>query len=219
MKIYIVHYAKLVERKKNIIFQLNLLGIPEKDYEFIEKYDRDNLHEDEYKNFFAPEFPNTGKAIFLSHIYIYRDIIKNNYNYALILEDDAILYVNFTSILKSYISQLPSNFDMLFIGDGCNLHIPNNELINGKNVYLKSHIPSIIGGEGATRCTDSYLVSLNCANKIIHYFENISVNNLIHENIDLWLNTPLRDLSCNIYWAEPTIVTQGLMIGIYEKSH
>ena len=39
-KIYIIHYKKLVERKEALIESLNKLSLP---FEFIDKYDRDNL--------------------------------------------------------------------------------------------------------------------------------------------------------------------------------
>jgi GR25 family glycosyltransferase involved in LPS biosynthesis len=48
--------------------------------------------------------------------------------YAIIFEDDVILSDNFTNILNNYITQLPENYDMLFIGDGANLHIEKHKL-------------------------------------------------------------------------------------------
>ena len=40
LKIYIIHYSRLTERKKNIQLLLDPLSV---DYEFIETYDRDDL--------------------------------------------------------------------------------------------------------------------------------------------------------------------------------
>ena len=49
MKFYITHYTPLTSRKENIINQLKMYNI--EDYEFIEKYDRQDLKQDDIKNF------------------------------------------------------------------------------------------------------------------------------------------------------------------------
>ena len=36
---------------------------------------------------------------------------------------------------------------------------------------------------------------------------------------DWWLNKVIRDLKLEIYWMEPTIVTQGTQTGKYKSSH
>ena len=36
---------------------------------------------------------------------------------------------------------------------------------------------------------------------------------------DWWLNQVIRDLKLEIYWMEPTIVTQGTQTGKYKSSH
>lgn len=56
---------------------------------------------------------------------------------------------------------------MLFISDGCNLHIENDKLISNKNIYEKSLEATIWGGDGCTRCIDSYLVSKKMCYKIM----------------------------------------------------
>jgi hypothetical protein len=43
-----------------------------------------------------------------------------------------------------------------YIGDGCNLHIEPNKFIYEKGLY-----PTQWGGDGSSRCTDSYLVNKN----------------------------------------------------------
>jgi archaellum biogenesis ATPase FlaH len=58
-----------------------------------------------------------------------------------------------------------------------------------------------------SRCTDSYIVSEKCAKILMHY-----INNLESHSIDIsdwWLNNVIRYLDLNIYWLEPTIITQG----------
>ena len=218
IKIFTIHYKKLTERKINIINQLEKFGLQT---EFVDKFDRDILND---KNLYIFDSNKLGTkfkasaAITLSHIYCFYNIsISNDYSYALILEDDALLSDNFLNQLNNYISQLPGDWDMVFIGDGCNLHIEKKDIKPNINIYKKCLYPTQWGGDGATRCTDSYLVNKKCAVNLCQYINTLSYK--IDDNIDWWLNKVSRDNNFNVYWAEPTIVTQGTQNGKYKSSH
>jgi GR25 family glycosyltransferase involved in LPS biosynthesis len=155
-------------------------------------------------------------AIGLSHIYAYNQI-KDNYDEALIFEDDIILCDNFITIFNYYLTQLPKDYDMLFIGNGCNLHIQKDNLIYNKNIYKKCLYSTNWGGDGFTRCIDSYLVSKKCAINLCNYINNMTSK--INLPTDWWLNTIGRTIDLNIYWAEPTIVSQGSETSLFEKSY
>lgn len=229
IKIFIIHYKKLVERREFMIRQFEKLGIT--NYEFIDQYDRNSLNSDEL-TIFSPDFKqlyyrlkrshsaslgideearsqvwvNGQMAITLSHIYAYREIV-NKYDCALILEDDAVLHPNFCELFLNYVSQLPNNYSMMYIGNGCNLHIENHKLIDNCNLYEKPN----------TRCTDSYLVSKDCARRMINYIDNL--NHVVNEPVDWWLNHVIRDLQLLVFWSEPTIVTQGTQNGMFQPSY
>jgi glycosyl transferase family 25 len=212
MKIFVIHYKKLIDRKLFILEQFEKHNIS--DYEFIE-IDRDELHEHNIC-MFQENYNNSQIAISLSHFYAYKQI-SDKYDNGLIIEDDAILSNNFTHILNEYISKLPKDYDMLFIGDGCNLHIENHKLNYNQNIYEKCLYPTSWGGDGATRCCDSYIISKNCANKLCEYINNLKYK--ICLPIDWWLNIAARDNNFKVYWAEPTIVTQGTQNGLFTSSH
>lgn len=169
MKIFVLHYSKLVDRKKHILEQFNKQGII--DYEFIEKYDKNEISEDD-SNLFDTYYSKPHMSLYLKHTYVY-NIIAEHYEHALILEDDVILCDNFVENLNNYMSELPEDFDMLFIGDGCNLHIEKDKLIPNKNIYEKCLYPTSWGGDGASRCSDSYIISNKCANKLCDYIKKI----------------------------------------------
>jgi GR25 family glycosyltransferase involved in LPS biosynthesis len=212
MKIFIIHYKKLVDRKIFILNQFKKYNIT--NYEFIE-IDRDELYEQNI-SIFQENYCKSQIAISLSHFYAYKQI-SENYDSGLIFEDDIILSDNFLNIFNNYITQLPENFDMLFIGDGCNFHIQKNKLIQNSNIYEKCLYPTTWGGGGATRCTDSYLVNKKCAKILCEYINNLSYK--INLPIDWWLNIAARDNIFKVYWAEPTIVTQGTQNGVFKTSH
>jgi GR25 family glycosyltransferase involved in LPS biosynthesis len=168
MKIFVLHYSKLVDRKKHILEQFNKQGII--DYEFIEKYDCEDLqHKDML--LFDKCMKKSMISLMNKHFYVYK-LISEKYQHALILEDDVILNDNFIDNLNNYMTQLPENFDMLFIGDGCNLHIQKNKLIPNKNIYEKCLYPTKWGGDGASRCSDSYIISKTCPNKLCQYINS-----------------------------------------------
>jgi GR25 family glycosyltransferase involved in LPS biosynthesis len=165
---------------------------------------------------FQENYSNSQIAISLSHFYAYKQI-SDNYDSGLIFEDDVILSDNFTAILDKYIRQLPGYYDMLFIGDGCNLHIENRRIKPNQHIYEKSLYPTGWGGDGASRCCDSYIISKKCANKLCKYIDNLQYK--INLPIDWWLNVAARHNNFKVYWAEPTIVTQGTQNGLFTSSH
>jgi GR25 family glycosyltransferase involved in LPS biosynthesis len=211
MKVYVIHYKKLVERKANILRQFDRFGIT--DYEFID-IDRSEIDNYEITKYFDRNHLVPAQiAITLSHIEAYKRIVDNNYEEALILEDDAIMSDDFGEIFQRYLNELSIEpyYDMLFLGDGCNLHMPVHKQIKGKHIYHKCIESSYWGGDGATKCVDSYLVSNSCAKKICEYVADIERKPIIVGTIDHWLNYVIKCYDMVIFWAEPTIVTQSSM--------
>jgi GR25 family glycosyltransferase involved in LPS biosynthesis len=213
MKIFILHYSKLTERKQSILQQFAKHNIT--DFEFIEKYDKDSLT-NENKILFEANFRPSMMSLMLKHFYVYKEIAEK-YKRALILEDDVILSDDFSEKLNKYMTQLPSDFDMLFIGNGCNLHIEHHKIQPNQYIYPKCLHPISWGGMGASRCTDSYIISKQCAIKLCNYINNLPYK--IKDPSDWWLNQSCRDNNFSVYWAEPTIVTQGTQNGTYSTSH
>jgi len=202
MKIFVVHYDKLIKRKATILYHLNKHNLQ---CEFISNHGKDVLTEDDKNKFTGLSL--TEISIFLHHVECYKTIIENEYNYALILEDDAILCNNFTNILNEYVTHLPKDWDVLYIGDGCEKHIPEKILNKYKNcrVFRKNE----------DKCADSYLISKKTANLIYTIFNNKTQNGgKIDLAIDMWMNRLYKNMPfLKVFWAEPTIVTQGSQNG------
>ena len=215
LEIYIMHYTPLKERKIFMVKQCNKHSLKHK---FIEIFDRENLTYEDLKIFNKKKLTLGEISLFKKHINTYKKIMNSDYKYNLIFEDDVILNENFNEILYKGLKQLPNNYDMLFIGSGANLHIPKSMIIPNKLIYKKSIEPTSWGGNGATRCCDSYLVSKKCAKKLINYISKL-LDTEIDLPLDWWLNEVIRDLNLEIYWMEPTIVVQGTESGKYKSSH
>ena len=212
IKIFVLHYSKLIERKQNILYQFEKYNIT--NFEFIEKYDKHQITEQQSR-IFSSTYRKPIMSLCLKHFYAYKEIAEK-YDDALILEDDAILCDDFLNKLNLYISQIPLNYDMVFIGNGCNLHIEKHKLITGKYIYEKCLYPTKWGGNGATRCADSYIISKKCAIILCKYISQLKTP--ITSQADFWLNSAARDNNLIVYWAEPTIVTQGSETGKFISS-
>ena len=220
MKVYVLHSSNLSKRKKHILEQFRKHNIY--NFEFIEKFDVLDIAEDESK-MFAKDYKRTIMSLFLKHIYVYQLIAKDkSEETALIFEDDVILCEDFYDTLNKYIGEAcnckgacdanskDDEYDMLFIGCGYNLHIDKEVLEDDKHIYKNPH----------TRATDSYVITCRCAQKICDYYDNLATaaDSPITLPINLWLNKAILDKGLNVYWCEPTIVSQGSQSGLFEVS-
>ena len=203
IKIFVLHYTKLADRKASILKQFQEQGIT--NFEFIELYDKDSLTPTQLQKF-ESNLKLSEISLFLKHIYVYHQI-ASKYDEALILEDDAILAPNFLPTLNAYRQQLPSNYNLLFIGNGCGLHVPKELQKPGQNIYERGVDPVPWGGNGASKCTDSYMINKGCARQFTEHF-TVGEKKTPYQ-IDHWINETARLLKSKVFWAEPTIVTQG----------
>ena len=111
IKFFIIHYKKLVERKKNLLGYLQRNSFK---FEFIEEINRNTLTKENRSNF-TEKKDDIHKAIFLSHIDAFKKVKESQYGYNLILEDDSIPHEDFYKRYSKYLDQLPDNFDMFFV--------------------------------------------------------------------------------------------------------
>ena len=213
MKILVIHYDKLVERKKHMLKQLDKAGL--NDFEFISNHGKDKLTAQEkskFKNLTDGEI-----SLMMHHFECYK-IISEKYDYAIIFEDDVILADNFQNRIEKYIAELPEDWDMLFFGEGQGVHIPQYRQSPGVNIYkkmtdLKNKMPG--GIDGSTRCADSYIVSKKCAQKLVQVINSLQITSM---PLDHLLNRINHFCKFNIYWAEPTLTIQGSTNGTFNSA-
>ncbi len=219
--IFISHYKKLTDRKKyldNILQKENFSNI----YWF-EDIDRDTMTKEDltmykydkhrwlylnstwghnYNDSRELRGPEIANAI--THIKIYKYIIDNNIEIALILEDDCILYDNFKKNLLKYIEQLPKNFDTCFIGDAFGWTVDNYRTgffgQQNKNIIREDlNIYPMKCGHTA----DAYIISLEGAKKIYNSILPFCLP------IDFEFNHIFITENVNNYWGHPALIHQG----------
>ena len=213
MKILVIHYDKLIERKKHILKQLDNAGL--NDFEFVSNHGKDKLTRIEKSKF--NNLKDGEISLMLHHFECYK-IISEKYEYAIIFEDDVILGDNFKNRIEKNISDLPEDWDMLFFGEGHGVHIPQYRQSPGVNIYKKltDLKNKMTGGiDGSTRCADSYIVSKKCAQKLVQVINILQITSI---PLDHLLNKINHLCKFNIYWAEPTLAVQGTSNGTFKTS-
>lgn len=225
-KIYIVHYSKLTDRYNNIISCLEKTKIP---FEFITDYDQEVLTDENLKKLYDPnEFKYNEKikplwnfdlhkfrflnlpeiSCTIKHLIAIRKISEECKNFGLILEDDAIFYDNFNTSYKKYINETPTDWDAIFLGEGCGTNFQNQKMLDSKKVSENSYLMS----HPATNCAEAYLMKPDIARKI---YESAIPFQMIS---DWEIAYQLYKFDAKTYWWFPSLVSQGSKNGTYKST-
>jgi glycosyl transferase family 25 len=131
----------------------------------------------------------------LSHIKIWEDAIKNNYNNIIVFEDDAIIFDNFWDNLQNTYNCLPDKWNILYLDISYGYLQKINNCIS-RVVYKERKNFGMIG----------YILNKNIVNKIISQFNNgyklnvpidVYIANL--NNNDFYMTYPNLITFSNIY--------------------
>lgn len=210
-KIFVIHYTKLIDRKMYLKNKFKSLNINVK---WVDKFDREIISEKQINTYY--HYDNTIKsypfnnnilykplriqeiAVWIAHCYCYKQIVKNNWDKALILEDDVLFDENDFMNLYNICNKLPNDWNICDVGNGCNL-MPKN--LQKNKTFYKTNF--------GIKTTSSYLINYKTAKFLLERKLSTWV-------IDYYINLYKNEL--NIYWAEPPIFKQGSQNGIYKTS-
>lgn len=194
--VYVCHYKKLTERKAAMVEQLDSAGLTERI--FVEHFDKDSWNETDisagYPRINSPDtkMSPAEKSLALKHAWIVQDMFVNGYSSVLVLEDDAVLCDGFAEHFNRYVSQLPPDWDIGWVGSCFNLREPH---IPGVNVYKTDR---------GSRCTHAFCLSRGFANKMAKEVENVNMPS------DCYYNYIVKQFSLNNYWFQPPLALQSL---------
>jgi GR25 family glycosyltransferase involved in LPS biosynthesis len=145
-----------------------------------------HVTESRYLSPFCNKFCAPGmKGCALSHRAIWEDMVHKNYNYALILEDDAQLTTTCQQEFKQAWDQVPDDFDIVWVG--CNFVcddpgvIPHimRETFYGHPEKVDDNLNRTPGSVG----THAYIISRKCAEKLLA----AQINTHIDMQLSLWI--------------------------------
>lgn len=132
---------------------------------------------------------------FLSHVSLCQYIVNNQLKYNLVLEDDSKpLIPDFKDFLKMIFKDVPEDADIVLF----HYIIPYSR---GKKM-LNKNIFSLQRNQFQFWCTDTYLLTLNGAKKILKNFNKIEIQ------YDSFLSKLYRQGKINIYFSTHHSVTQ-----------
>mgnify|MGYP003110308421 CR=1 FL=1 len=216
-KIYVAHYTPLRERKEKLLKTLQEFNI---DVTWIEceptEKQLGEIYDSNcdlwYKKIFSldyggpipwKELTKSEKSIAYKHIKIWEDIVNNKISTALILEDDLLFSDRFVEVFNFNLLSTPKDWDLIFIGNGCNLRIPKRKVKDGVVAYRKEH--------PASKCVDSYLINYEAAAIINKNTKPFTLP------IDFEINYHMKEADMKVYWWEPPITRQGSQCGLYNS--
>jgi GR25 family glycosyltransferase involved in LPS biosynthesis len=140
------------------------------------------------------------KGCAISHKTLWNDMIENRYESILILEDDAILADDFDTKLKNAWYQVPSDYDLVFLGCRvfCNtedlLPVTITKVTGSEPVLIDEKVQEVKGMMG----THGYILRANVA-KI---FKDIKIN----WHIDNQLSNQIVPYNLNVYSIKPILI-------------
>lgn len=223
---------KVKQRLSGISFEF-FYGVDKND--LTEEYIRDNYHYDK-KNSLAVRqyYPplNTGEiACALSHRSIYQAMIDNNWQHVLVFEDDVVPDEKNLSLLPAALSELPADWDLLYLG-----YLKNEKISFGahlKNTWykmlatvglsnlpvsmLKNQLPKNFSQNlfkaGFHDCTHAYAVSLDAAKKLV------KEQTPVIQRADNLLSLLVLKGELNAYASKSFLFNQEVFTNTSEQSH
>ena len=226
--IFISHYYMLTERKEYLDKALKQEGFT--DIRWIQDITRDNMTPDQlalYK--YDPDRWNYLNSVWsaqaeprklsgpeianhLTHLKIYKTVVDQGLDIALVLEDDCILHESFKNKLNAIVDQLPLKFDTCFLSDAFGWNISNYKSgffgLRNKNVKTDD---KLIYPMSCSKTADAYLISKKGAKQMYDAAIPFCLP------ID-WTMNPIFVLNNFVnFWADPAIVSQG-SFDIYKSS-
>ena len=220
-------------RKYFLIDQFKKYNLDEKDITWMEGNNKDDLSEELINSIYIHNKEIDEKTLkkgriscTYKHYLSLQDIIKNNREYAVIMEDDVSFNKDIQLTTQKIIEDANKNYpewNMIFDGDinhswgHCAYYYDEDKIVPNKMVYKKvnfirghknsflvnySHLNNETQGiiHGATRGANYYIVNQKSAKLLYDNF--LPFDNII----DHYYNVMIRKLNLNILWSEPPFV-------------
>ena len=202
MKTFIIHVSTALDREQHMKAQIAGKNL---DAVFINEGDLKDLSPEVLDKYFTGVemkrvMPWTSCAY--KHFLAMEQVVKQNLPIALIFEDDAILGKDFEKVLQKVVAEIErdklQNF-VISLEDSGLRFVKGSERAKNKHIYKKNNM----------RGTGAYLIYLQGAMSILQ----IATTERCHRPIDCFIENCVAIEKVQIYWAHPTVVSQGSYFG------
>lgn len=168
-----------------------------------------NIEYDMFKNVDYIDQPYYKKIIGnqLSHYYILKNMIKNNYKNIIIFQDDVIYRKHFLNYLNKLMENIPNNAEIINIGfhefAAYNKFVPWD--FNKNNTMIKEKINEevCILNDTVNPCSLGYIVTLEGAKNLTRFFEKTGFLRATDWNYNDYLRNK------NIFYGSNTVLCTG----------
>ena len=206
MKTYIIHVSTDFEREAHIKEEIKNINF---DFVFINDGDKDSISENIAAKYFKGEMYAVSGATSCAykHFLAYEDMIKNDIEYAVVLEDDIFLHKTFEKKIYDVLYEIKnrklSNI-LISLEDSNQKFVKKSDIKKGQLLYANNR----------GRFTGAYMIDKKCAENLINeaklnkcsmpidHFHNYCAAIKSESNIYIY-----------IYWLHPAIATQGSLNG------
>lgn len=211
LRVHVIHYTRLTERRTHMESVLREHELDRFPINWMTVHDREEVLAGgayERGEWGDPKMIAAGSvSLILKHLAVYRAVVAEPHAWHLILEDDVLIRPGFLPALADCLTELPKEWDLCFVGLGCDLHVPWWLRRASKRIYWRGWKRGLLwGGGGCSRCTEAYLIHPGCAERVL---SSRFAQPPFHRPIDWHLNAAGKALQIHSYWAEPPLVTQG----------
>jgi len=211
LRVHVIHYTRLTERRAHMEQTLREHGLNRFPVSWVTAHDREEVlaggayERAEWGN--PKLIAASAVSVILKHLAVYRAVVAEPQAWHLILEDDVLIRPGFLPALADCLTELPKEWDLFFVGLGCDLHVPWWLRRAGRRIYWRGWKRGLLwGGGGCSRCMEAYLIHPRCAERLL---SSRFAHPPFNRPIDWHLNEAGTALQIHTYWAEPPLVTQG----------
>ena len=214
--VYMVHYTPLVRRRAALTRQHLVQGVSS---DWVTSFDHQNVTQEgraclhttwEPHRFHNPlkklrkvPSPNVVEGGFrpgelsvnTKHHFIYHDIVRHNYTFSIVLEDDAKLRAGFRQWFVDVMKTVPEGFDIVAFG-GC------LKMYGWRAKAQAEKVTPHVYRKAEARCAHAYAVTLAGAKKLLASMP-------ITDVIDYQINRAIKETDMKVYWIEPWLAVQG----------
>ena len=197
-KVYVINLDKDTDRMEQIGAELSKYNIQYERFAAVQgSLIKNSPMLTEYCNSFCTDGQ---KGCAISHKTLWNRAVKEGYRSILVLEDDAILADDFDTKLKHAWYQVPSDYDMVFLGCRflCNtteaLPITINKIMNKSPEEIDEKVSKVQGTIG----THGYIITFHTA-KVL---ETVPIN----WHIDMEMSNYIQEYSLNAYSMKPVLI-------------